>query len=151
MRGLTKLIEQKYGKDTITIFRKLEKIEVKISNFKNHGRFLFRCLNKGVVPVSLRLKNLIRTQKGKGTIYKAEMKLLNERVRNINSTIDQYEHVRYMYQNQLKHLISQEMWDLCMAEICRVKELRHVKVMNRQISKFENPLQQNNHEDQSDH
>ena len=103
-------------KNTITIFRKLEEMEVKISNFKNHQRFLLRCLNKGLVPVSLRLKNLIRTQKGRGIIYKVEMKLLNERIRNINSTIECYEHERYMHQNELKHLIDQEMWDSCMAE-----------------------------------
>ena len=39
MRGLIRLIEQKYGKDTIALLRKLEKMEVKISNFKNHQRF----------------------------------------------------------------------------------------------------------------
>ena len=88
MRDLTKLLEQKYGKDTTVIFRKLEKMVVKNRNFKNHQRFLLRCLNKGVVPVSLRLKNLVGTQKGKGIIHKAEMKLLNERVKNINSTIE---------------------------------------------------------------
>ena len=47
--------------------------------------------------------------------------------------------------------MSQEIWDLCMAEIHRVKKLRHVKVMNRQISRFQKPLQQNNHEDQGGH
>ena len=72
-------------------------------------------------------------------------------VRNINSTMDWHEHERYMYENQLKQLISQEMWDLCMAEIHRVKELSHVKVMNRQISKFEKLLQQNNCKDQCGH
>ena len=126
-------------------------MEVKISNFKNHQRFLLKCLNKGVVPFSLRLKKLIRTQKGKGIMYKAEINLLNEIVRNISSTIDQYEHEKYMYQNQVKQSISQEMLDLCMAEIHRVIDLRHVKVMNRQISKFEKLLKQNNCKDQGGH
>ena len=134
MRDLVKLIEQKYGKDTTIIFRKLEKMEIKISNFKNHQRFSLRCLNKGLVPVSLRLKNLIRTQKGRGIIYKAEMILLNERIRNINSTIECYEHERYMYQNELKRLIDQEMWGSCMAEINIVKEQRHGTVMMTQDS-----------------
>ena len=56
-----------------------------------------------------------------------------------------------MYENWLTHLISQEMYELCMAEIDRVKELRHVKMMNRQMSKFEKLLQQKNFKDQSGH
>ena len=63
-------------------------METKISDSKNHQRFSLRCLCKGIVPVSFRLKNLIRTQKGVSIIHKAEMKLLNERIRNINNTID---------------------------------------------------------------
>ena len=92
MRGLTKLIEQEYGKNTLTIYRKVEKMDTKISNFKNHQRFSLRCISKGIVPVSLRLKNLFRIEKEVSIIYKVETKLLNERIRNINSTIDQYEH-----------------------------------------------------------
>ena len=79
---------------------------------------------------------MIRTQKGKGIIYKAEKQLLNKRIRNINYTLECYEHERYMYQNELKELIDQEMWNACMAEIERRKELRHRRVMERQISKF---------------
>ena len=98
MRGLVKLIEQKYGKNTTAIFRKWEKMEGKVSNFKNHQRFLLRCLDKGLVPVSLKLKNLIRTQR-KGIIQKAEKQLLNERIKSINYTLEQYEHDKYMYKN----------------------------------------------------
>ena len=148
MRGWVTLIEQKYGKDTTAIVRKLEEMEVKISNFKKHQGFSLRYLKKGLVPVSLRLKNLIRTQKGRGIIYKAEMKLLNERIRNINGTIQCYEHERYMYQNELKELMDEEMWVLCMAEINRIKELRHEAVMKRQINKFNKVLQLKNCKDQ---
>ena len=139
----------KYGKNITTIFRKLEKVEVKISNFKNHLRFSLRCLNKGLLPVSLRLKNLIRTQKGRDIIYKTERKLLNERIGNINGTIQCYEHERCMYQHELKELIYEEMWTLCMTEISRVKELRYKVVMKRQISKFNKLLQLKNHKDQN--
>ena len=53
-----------------------------------------------------------------------------------------------MYQNELKHFIDQEMWNLCMAEISRVKELRHGAVMMRQVSKFNKLLQLGNCKDQ---
>ena len=42
-----------------------------------------------------------------------------------------------MYQNQLKFLVSQDVYDLCMAHISTVKELRLLKVMNQQMIKFE--------------
>ena len=96
MRGLVKLIVQKYGKNTTAIFRKWEKMEGKISDFKNHQRFSLKCLDKGLVPVCLRIKNLIRTQKGEEIIHKAEKQLLNKRIKNTNNTLDHYEHERYI-------------------------------------------------------
>ena len=56
-----------------------------------------------------------------------------------------------MYQNELKELIDQEMWNACMAEIERRKELRHRRVMERQISKFNRPLVEKNCEYQGGH
>ena len=61
MRSITILIEQEYEKDTLTLYKKVEEMETKICNFKNHHRFSLRCLSKGIMPVSLKLKNLIRT------------------------------------------------------------------------------------------
>ena len=62
MRSIPKLIKQENGKETLTMYRKVEKMETKISDFKNHQRFLLSCLSKGVIPVSLKLKNIFRTQ-----------------------------------------------------------------------------------------
>ena len=36
MRGLVKILEQKYGKNTTTTYRNWEKMKGKVSNFKNH-------------------------------------------------------------------------------------------------------------------
>ena len=71
MRRLPYIIEQKFGKDTLKLYRKLEKTVLKISDYKNHRRFLVRCLSKGVIPVSLKLKNQIRTYKSECIIYPA--------------------------------------------------------------------------------
>ena len=81
--------------------RRLERTELKICDFKNHWRFSLRCFSKGVIPVSLKLKNNIRTHKSDCIIYSDEKKLLNERLRNINNTIGHYEHEKYMYENKL--------------------------------------------------
>ena len=131
------------GQNTIGIFRNWEKMEGKVSNFKNHRRFLLRCLSQGVTPVSLRLKNLTRTQKGEGIFKRAEKQLLNKRIRNINYKIDKYQHDKHMYVKQLQEILQddQVMWNACKEEVLKRKELRHQKVLNRQISKFERLIQ----------
>ena len=108
MRGLVKILEQKYGKNTIATYRKWEKMEGKVSVFKNHQRFLLRCLDKGLVPVSLKLKNHIRTQRGKAIIEKAEKQLLNERIESINFKLEHFDHDRYMYMNEVKDIVGED-------------------------------------------
>ena len=143
MRNLTHILEEKYGKNTIGIFRNWEKMEGKVSNFQNHRRFSLRCLSQGVTPVSLRLKNLTRTQKGDGIIKRAERQLLNERIRNINFKIEKFQHDKYMYENQLHEILKEDqiMWNACKEEVLKRKETRHQKVLKRQISKFERLIQ----------
>ena len=86
MRGLVKLLQPRYGRKASATYRKWEKIEIKMSDYRNHLKFSLRCLDRGLIPVSLRLKNLLRTQKGKEIIYKTERRLLNKRIKNINLT-----------------------------------------------------------------
>ena len=101
MRNLIHVLEEKYGKNSIGIFRNWEKMEGKVSNFKNHRRFSLRCLSQGVTPVGLKLKNLTRTKKGEGIIKRAEKQLLNKRIRNINYKIEKFQHDQHMYEKQL--------------------------------------------------
>ena len=138
MRGLMKILEQKYGKNTITTYRNWEKMEGKVSDFKNHQRFSLRCLDKGLVLVSLKLKNHIRTQRGKIIIEKAEKQLLNERIKSINYKLEHLDHDRYMYMNELKDTVGedQEIWKVCLEEIYKRREIRHSRVMERQIKKL---------------
>ena len=141
------------GKNTISIFRNWEKMEGKVSNFQNHRRFLLRCLSQEVIPVSLRLKNLTRTQKGDGIIKRAEKQLLNERIRNINYKIEKYQHDKHMYENQLHEILKEDqvMWNACKEEVLKRKESRHQKVLNRQISKLERLIQGRKKQEQGGH
>ena len=153
MRNLRHILEEKYGKNTISIFRNWEKMEGKVSDYQSHRRFLLRCLSQGVTPVSLRLKNLTRTQKGDGIIKRAEKQLLNERIRNINNKIEKYQHDKYMYENQLHEILKEDqvMWNACKEEVLKRKELRHQKVLSRQISKFERLIQGRKKQEQGGH
>ena len=58
-----------------------------------------------MTPVSLKLKNNIRTYKSNCIIHQAEKKLLNERIRNINSTTEHLNNVMYMYERDLKVIV----------------------------------------------
>ena len=58
-----------------------------MADCSNHRRFTLRCLREDIIPVSIRLKNSIKTPKGHHIIRKAERALLNERVRLVNSTM----------------------------------------------------------------
>ena len=138
--------QQKYGKNAFETYRKWEKIEIKMSDYRNHLRFFLRCLDRGLIPFSLRLKNMLRTQKGKEIIYKTERRLLNERIKNINMTLKHYEHEGYMYQDELKQQIEQDCWEECKVEVQKVKERRHKLVLDRQINKFNKLLQEKDRE-----
>ena len=109
MKKIPTIIEPEFGKVTLTMYRKLERTELRICNFKNHQRFSLRCLSKGVIPVSLNVKNNIRTHKNDCIIYKVEKELLNERIKNINNTIECFEHEKYMYENKLNSILGPEM------------------------------------------
>ena len=89
-----------------------------------------------ITPVSLQLKNLTRTQREEGIIKRAEKQLLNERIRNINYKIERYHHDKCMYKKQLEEILQhdQEMWNVCNEEIQKRRELRHQRVMDRQMT-----------------
>ena len=134
MRRLPNITEQAFGRNTLELFQKLERTVLKISHYKNHRRFSLRCLSKDMTPFSLKLKNSIATYRSNCIIHKAERKLLNKRIRNINNTIKNLEHVKYMYECELKGTVSIEIYKECEKYIEHAKETRHNKVLQRQVS-----------------
>ena len=144
MRRLPNIIEQEFGKNTLELYRKLERRVLKISAYKNHRRFSLRCLSKDMTPVSLKLKNNIGTYKSNCIIHRAERKLLNERIRNINNTLDNLEHDKFMYECELKGTVSIEIYKECEKYIEYAKEISQNKVLQRQASKFKRLSEKNN-------
>ena len=126
---------------------------MKMCNYENHRRFSLRCLGNGIIPVIIRLKNQVRTQRSVNIIHKAERSLLNERVSDniihkaersllnervseVNMTLNRLKHDVYMYQNKLSGIISEDLMKQSIEFIKEYKEARHKAVMDRQIKKY---------------
>ena len=85
--------------------------------------------------MSIRLKTNVRTAKGLEIIKKTERKLLNERIRSINNTIELYMYKRDSLVLQLEEKLdnnnnnNQKIIEDCHNFIKRVVESRHNRVM----------------------
>ena len=104
-----------------------------MANFQNHRRFSLRCLKRGVIPVSIRLKTNIKTIRGLEIIRKTERKLLNECIRSINNSLELYIYERCSIVQQLEERLGHSnLLEECQEFINRVIECRHQRVMTRQ-------------------
>ena len=75
--AIIKLISE-YGQESVRFLRQWEKLEMKMADFQNHRRFTLRCLSKGLIPVSIKLKTTVKTPKGIYIVRKAARMLMNE-------------------------------------------------------------------------
>ena len=109
----------------------------------DHQRFTIKCLKSEVIPVSIRLKTIIKTSKGLQIIRRAEKQLLNEHIRSINNTLELLMVKRDTCIKEFKDTIQdneaagQKTFEECGSFIKRVRECRHNKVMQRQKLKYE--------------
>ena len=102
MRNLHNILENEFGRESVAILRDWEHHVKKLADFKNHRRFTLRCISEKITPVSLKLKGNIPTKRGREIIERAEKQLLEERVRQINNTIDLCSHLTYTCIEELK-------------------------------------------------
>ena len=137
MRSIHVHIKQEYGQESVTTSREWEKLEMKMAEFKYHRRFTLRCLSKGLVTVSIKLKNTVKTPKGIYIVRKAERMLMNERIRSINNMITMLNCQLYACMNIFEDMINKEVMEECHEFINYRRERRHSKTMERQKKKFE--------------
>ena len=95
-------LRTKYGEDCIRLLRKWEIITKKMADYRNHRRFMLKCMKVSITPVSCKLKNPLKTRISFDIIHKTEEQLLYERIRNINKTLDMFETNRSDYYSHLK-------------------------------------------------
>ena len=136
MRNIHIYIELEYGKETVQIFRCLEKLEYKMVDFENHCRFSLRCLSKDIIPVSVRLKSTIKAPKGRFIVRKVERALLNERVTSINNSLTMFKMQWDTCINTLERALDRETLNNCYEFIKVRRERRHQRTLERQLSKF---------------
>ena len=136
MRSLHIQLYQEYDGEIVKNFCWWERYEKKMADFANHRRFTLRCLAEDLVPVSIRLKQNIRTPKGLQIIKKAERALLNERVRLINNTLIMLKSQRDTCMNELERSINEEWMAKCKEFIEVGRENHHLKTLGRQKISF---------------
>ena len=143
MRNIHAHIIQEYGQESVKTFRRWEIMEIKMADFKNHRRFTLRCLSKGIVPVSIKLKSTVKTPKGIYIVRKAERMLMNERIRSINNTITMLNCQIHTCINNHNCMLNKEVIKECHEFINYRRERRHSRTLERQKNKFEQLWQKN--------
>ena len=139
MRNLQKYIQENYEREALQELQQWEKWELRYSDSCNHRKFTLRCINKGIVLVSLKLnsgrKNI--SSRARGIIYRAERQLLQERVRSINTIlIDNGGRIATSRPRLLSLVTAQTTQLKCTKFINQVRESRYIMVRDRQVNKF---------------
>ena len=140
MRTLHQIILQEYGLEVQHLFRDWERLWLRASDYRNHKIFTLRCLHKELVPVSIKLKSTLKTEKAKKIIRKAEKDPLQVRIKVINSILDNVAKQTELCRSQLASIISAQRLRECQGFIDKVGEIRFTKVKQRQLNKFNNLL-----------
>ena len=136
-RNIPLSIYKEYGQESVKHWQKWKRSKKKMVDFKNHRRFMLRCLDSNTIPVSLRLKSNIKTPKAISIIKKTERALLNERVRTINNTIEMLEHQCHTCRTELTRVLDQEIMAECDEIMFKIKEDRHYHTLERQKAKLD--------------
>ena len=108
-----------------------------MADFKNHRRFLLRCLDNNIIPVSIKLRSNLKTPKAIKIIKKTERALLNERIRMINNTIELCKHEKDTCIEDISKVLDQDDMEECKRFMFNIKEERQFKTMARQKRKLE--------------
>ena len=137
MRNIHNQLRSEYGIESVRLLCQWERIEGKMSDFKNHRWFPLQCLSNDVILVSIRLKSNIKTPKGQEIIRRAEKALLNERIQSINNSIYMFNLQLDTCKTDLAKKIKEEDLKNCEDFIEARREARHYKTIDRQKQKLE--------------
>jgi hypothetical protein len=80
-------IKSKYGRETLKVVRDLEVVAKKIARFRNHLVLSLRSKHSDITPLSPKIRCPINSARAKTIIKNTERRLVNERIRVINSKL----------------------------------------------------------------
>ena len=136
MRNLHQILLQEYGVETQCLFRDWERLQLRASDYKNHRIFTLRCLHKELIPVSIKLKSTLKTEKARKIIRKAEKDLLQARIKAINSILDNVAKQTEECRPQLVSIISEQRLRECQGFVDMVGKIRFTEVKQMQLNKY---------------
>ena len=126
--------------EALRLLRDWERLQYRHTNYKNHRIFTLKCLHNDLVPVSIKLKTTLRTEKARKIIRFAEKQLLQARIKSINSLLDNNAKHIELTRSQIASILPNPSYNKCQEFIEKVKELRFKKVNDRQVRKLNNLL-----------
>ena len=102
------ILRTKYGENSVRTFRKWEITTKKMADYRNHRRFMLRCIKASIPPVSCKLKAppSFRSNKSYQIIHKAEKQLLYECIRNINGILATLDKQRVEQYSKFKEILN---------------------------------------------
>ena len=125
-------LKNKYGEESVKSIRKWEIIVKKMADYRNHRRFMLRCIKASITPVSCKLKNPLKSKKSYDIIHKAETQLLYKQIRNINNTLEALDKQRETWYKKFKDTLANQHdqdsdLERCRLFINKIKDHRHSK------------------------
>ena len=72
MRNLHKFILENYGIELLRLLRDWEKFQIRQCDYKNHRIFTLQCIHSELVPVSIKLKSTLKSERAKKILRMAE-------------------------------------------------------------------------------
>ena len=124
----------------LRLLRDWERLQFRECNYKNHRIFTLRCLHNDLVPVSIKLKSTLRSERARKRLRSAEKQLLQTRLKSISSLLDNNAKQIELTMSQIAFNLPTPSYTECQEFIEKVKELRFKKVKERQVRKFNNLL-----------
>ena len=140
MRNLHKFLPENNGIEVLRLFRDWERLQYRQCNYKNHRIFTLRCLHNDLVPVSIKLKSTLRSERAKKILRLAEKQLLQTRLKSINSLFDNNAKQLELTRSKIVSILPNPSYKQCREFIEKVKESRFKKVKDRQVRKINNSL-----------
>ena len=137
MRNLHKFTLENYGIESLRLLREWKRFQLRQCDYKNHRIFTLRCIHSELVPVSIKLKSTVKSERAKKILRTAE-KLLQTRLKSINSLLDNNAKQLELTRSKIASILTVPNYQQCQEFIEKIKEKRFIKVKERQVRKLNN-------------